>query len=559
MLRRTLAPLAVLIGLWAGSTATAQTPAPATLDARAIYLIMDGSGSMWGELPDASRKVAVAKTVLQDFVAQDFGAADLALRVYGHRERRDCRDSELVVPLGSAETVVPQVEAFVQALSPLGMTPIAYSLRQALADLDGRAGEIILITDGNETCDEDPCALVRAWREQDIDINVHIVGFGVEAQEQAALQCIAEAAGTEYRDAGSAAELAEELSQIREEVVTGEQAGIAIDAGSVTLTLRGVDEDGNDLLVEGHLMQDGAERFAVSSDGRHVVEAGTYDLVVGVRTQNGTLYRPVTRPLTTSATEDTVVEVEVAVPPSVDAVFIEDGEERRGALIYAYLGNTDLGNTDLGNTDLGNTEAFTFRSFDTVYLDEGSYTFRTQLNQDNALELTETFAAGEHKTLRFEALATVRARFSMLAGASDVRLRGNFDLWRDGEKRYDVHTSNGADIRPGTYDVHLENDLIPHVERGVVVPPTPDRQHIEIVVPVGFVTFVYERADGSRDDDRRVFVGRGEGRRARTLQSGVRVPLTPGTYNVVGWPGDYAPIVFEVAAEEDRTIPIRSP
>jgi hypothetical protein len=44
----------------------------------AVYLIFDASGSMWGELPDKSRKVVVAKQVLQDFVAGDFAGRDLS-------------------------------------------------------------------------------------------------------------------------------------------------------------------------------------------------------------------------------------------------------------------------------------------------------------------------------------------------------------------------------------------------------------------------------------------------------------------------------------------------
>ena len=44
----------------------------------AIYLIFDASGSMWGELPDKSRKVTVAKQVLEDFVADDFENYELA-------------------------------------------------------------------------------------------------------------------------------------------------------------------------------------------------------------------------------------------------------------------------------------------------------------------------------------------------------------------------------------------------------------------------------------------------------------------------------------------------
>ncbi|GAB5535217.1 MAG: hypothetical protein Rubg2KO_14660 [Rubricoccaceae bacterium] len=522
-----------------GTTETTEEPHSA---AEAIYIIMDGSGSMWGELPDASRKVTVAKTVLRDFVAQDFGAAELALRAYGHRREGDCRDSELVVPFGSADAVVPQVETFAESLNPLGKTPIAYSLRQALVDMDGRQGEIILITDGNETCDDDPCALVRSWREQDIAINVHVVGLGIEEKERGALQCIAEAAGTTYRDASSADELAEDLAQIRREAVTGTGGGEALSSGSAAFRVRGVDAEGTEHRVEGHLMQNGQERFPIDSDSRHVVEAGRYDLVVGVRTKNGTLYRPVTQPVTTSRTEDTFVEVEVPVPPSVDAVFTEEGQERRGALITAYQDGA---------------QAFTFRPTDTVYLDEGTYTFRAQLNQDNELAVTESFEAREHKTIRFEAVSTVDVRFSMYATTRETRYRGNYELWQDGEKRYSVHTSNGKDIRPGTYDVHLVNDLTPHIERGVVVPPGPEKQHIQIIVPSGFVTFIYQRADGSRDEDRRVFVGRGQ-TRGRVKQSGVHHPLLPGTYNAIGFPGTYAPLSFEVAAGTDREIIIPS-
>ena len=133
-----------------------------------IYIIFDASGSMWGELPDKSRKVTVAKQVLQDFVAGDFEGYDLALRAYGHRRKGDCRDSELVVPFGPPEQAIDRVKTFAAALNPLGKTPISYSLRQALDDFGDRPGQIILISDGIETCDEDPCALVQAWREKNV-------------------------------------------------------------------------------------------------------------------------------------------------------------------------------------------------------------------------------------------------------------------------------------------------------------------------------------------------------------------------------------------------------
>ena len=64
-----------------------------------VYVIYDSSNSMWGELPDKSRKYEAARTAMRELAGQDFGERDVALRMYGHRRKDDCTDSELVVPL----------------------------------------------------------------------------------------------------------------------------------------------------------------------------------------------------------------------------------------------------------------------------------------------------------------------------------------------------------------------------------------------------------------------------------------------------------------------------
>ena len=115
---------------------------------------------MSGQLPDRSTKLTVAKQVLNDFVGGDFAGYDLALRVYGHREKDDCLDSELAVPFGKPEETVGPMRDFVGKVNASGRTPITYSLQEALKDFGSRGGEIILITDGIESCDADPCALI---------------------------------------------------------------------------------------------------------------------------------------------------------------------------------------------------------------------------------------------------------------------------------------------------------------------------------------------------------------------------------------------------------------
>ncbi len=127
--------------------------------ARPLYIIFDGSNSMWGELPDKSRKIDAAKTVFKKLDPALFRGREVALRLYGHRRKGDCKDTELAVPLSSADSVVSEMAKKIANVSPRGKTPISLSLNEALKDFSGKAGDILLISDGIETCGADPCDL----------------------------------------------------------------------------------------------------------------------------------------------------------------------------------------------------------------------------------------------------------------------------------------------------------------------------------------------------------------------------------------------------------------
>jgi Ca-activated chloride channel family protein len=65
---------------------------------------------------------------------------------------------------------------------------------------------IILVSDGRETCEGDPCALVKELKESGIKFVMHVIGLDVTGEDRKQLQCIAEAgAGTYYaaKDAGA--------------------------------------------------------------------------------------------------------------------------------------------------------------------------------------------------------------------------------------------------------------------------------------------------------------------------------------------------------------------
>ena len=162
-----------------------------------ILFLLDGSGSMLASWEDTHRMEA-AKNLLSDLV--DSLRADprleLALRVYGHlysKKAQNCKDTRLEVGFGKNNHT--QVISKLQLISPKGTTPIAYSLEQAGKDFPATAGYrniVIIITDGIESCDGDPCAVSLALQKKGIFLKPFIIGMGMGQNFQDEFQCIGE-------------------------------------------------------------------------------------------------------------------------------------------------------------------------------------------------------------------------------------------------------------------------------------------------------------------------------------------------------------------------------
>ncbi|MDX2250262.1 MAG: hypothetical protein SF052_26000 [Bacteroidia bacterium] len=503
-----------------------------TLPPEGVYIIFDASGSMWGKLSDNTLKIETAKKVLEEFVGQDFSGKELALRAYGHRREKDCTDSELLVPFGSPEAVSAEFLRQVKTINPKGRTPISYSFREALKDFGDRAGDIILISDGIETCDEDPCALMREWKGKNINIRVHVVGLGLEEQARLAMECIAEAAGTEYHNAESASELSGELTEIH------------TTSGTNGVWLIGKTSEGKELTIKGILRQTGRENIVIKSYHRNPVPAGKYKLEVGVETRNGSLYKPVLAEVTIPEKQDKTLSFTIEEPPLIWANFRDGALKEKGALIYAWQNNR---------------EVFSFRPQDTVYVEAGTYEFRTQPNPENKLSLTATLLPDEKRELLFALTHTVKVVITIVAAESGLLFRNNYELWQNGEKKYDVHRANGALVIPGVYDVHLPLALTPYAEKNVEINATDAIQNIKVEVPCGHVTVIYQKPDGSRDKDDRCWISLPDGKAQTFHNSGEKYALTPGKYRLTGWAqkGNYAPVNFEIKVGETKEVILR--
>src|SRR5262245_54364026 len=164
---------------------------------RSAAIVLDASGSMNTKLPEGPTRMEAAKAAVADLVGKFSPDTRLALRVYGHQsapQKKDCKDSALVVGFGPAPGNKAAIAEQVRGVKAQGYTPINYSLQAAAKDLAGEAPAervVLLVSDGKETCEGDPCATAKALAEADVKLAVHVVGFGVDTVTKSQLQCIA--------------------------------------------------------------------------------------------------------------------------------------------------------------------------------------------------------------------------------------------------------------------------------------------------------------------------------------------------------------------------------
>ena len=180
-------------------------------------IIFDASGSMWGQI-GGKAKIAIAKDALKSVVKGWSDNNQLGLMAYGHRKKGDCNDIETLVPIGKVDK--EKIINAVMNISPKGKTPISRSLKKAADELKYTEDKatIILISDGKETCDPDPCGTAKALKKQGIDFVAHVIGFNVDKATDKELECIAKATGGEYFSAKNAKELNKAIKEVAKKV-----------------------------------------------------------------------------------------------------------------------------------------------------------------------------------------------------------------------------------------------------------------------------------------------------------------------------------------------------
>ncbi|MFM7386922.1 MAG: vWA domain-containing protein, partial [Bacteroidota bacterium] len=171
-----------------------------------ILFILDASNSMNSEWGKQTRIQAAKEILVQELEAlRGIENTEIALRVYGHQTpfnnlAQDCNDTKLEVPFG--ENNLDAIQTRIKNLEAKGATPIARSLEASAGDFPDTLTKnyIILITDGLESCDNDPCVIAKKLKEKGVKVTPFVIGLGMDMSYLANFNCIGTYSDAEDKD-----------------------------------------------------------------------------------------------------------------------------------------------------------------------------------------------------------------------------------------------------------------------------------------------------------------------------------------------------------------------
>ena len=190
-MKKTLTYILLFLSIQVGAQEN-QKPEPPTTR---ILFIFDASQSMYGTWGN-NKKINIARKYLIQLIdsLEKSPNIQMALRVYGHQSPvppQDCSDTKLEIPFSDGNA--SQIRQKLRYIIPKGTTPIAHSLELAANDFppcDNCRNIIILITDGIEACDGDPCQASLDLQKKGIVLKPFVIGIGIDPNFENTFECV---------------------------------------------------------------------------------------------------------------------------------------------------------------------------------------------------------------------------------------------------------------------------------------------------------------------------------------------------------------------------------
>ncbi len=185
-----------------------------------ILFLLDASYSMNKSWGGGTRWQTAMNTMIEltDSLAA-MPNVEFALRIYGHQSpmrENNCRDSRLEMSFGNVNP--SSIRKKLINIQPNGVTPLAYSLERSANDFamtaDASRNFLVLVTDGEESCGGDPCAVAQMLQRNNVILKPIVLGIQLPEVLEQQFACIGELINTK-----SAEQLNRELKRVVNETV----------------------------------------------------------------------------------------------------------------------------------------------------------------------------------------------------------------------------------------------------------------------------------------------------------------------------------------------------
>lgn len=188
-----------------------------------ILFIIDSSGSMNLKIGDKT-KMELTKEAIRRFMSSVASNVSVGILVYGNKgsnsasdKTLSCSSAEIVAPIGSV--TASSVDSYLAGINPVGWTPIGLAIRNgksAFVGKEGQKNQMIIVTDGAETCDSNPSGAAAEVKSSPYQIRVDVIGFAVTTDEQSSLQAISTSGGGLFSVANNVDQLLSQAQASRE-------------------------------------------------------------------------------------------------------------------------------------------------------------------------------------------------------------------------------------------------------------------------------------------------------------------------------------------------------
>ncbi|MBN1859090.1 VWA domain-containing protein [Candidatus Bipolaricaulota bacterium] len=223
-----------------------------------VAIILDASNSM-NAMFDSRTRLDAAKDALVGLFDVLPEGLTVRLSVYGHRVAKadqvaSCQDIELLFgPATFNDASASEMVTSLSRIQAQGLTPMAYAIQRAAADLEGLEGKsiIVLLSDGEETCDGDPLAMASMLATMDPAIVLHVIGLDLEPAARDMLTTMTALADGQYVGVNAAGDVLAALFEVLGSQTTQLPAATGIPAqfecyGIANLI---IGTEGNDTLI----------------------------------------------------------------------------------------------------------------------------------------------------------------------------------------------------------------------------------------------------------------------------------------------------------------------